>query len=236
MPVAVSQRLRSTVQAFFNRRGPSEIHPVFLDRLLSIGAFVATVGAVAIVISSRGTAGDDEPPAFSTIESWRGFAEAGHRRGPDSAPVTIVAFMDFSCGACQALDSLLSELRRAFPRSVATVYRHFPLNHIGYRAAIASECGARQDASAGNTRLFRTPDSLAGWTRAEVAARAGVHDASSFVKCMDDSTIHAVIWRDIHAGDSLYVRSTPALLINDRLIVGAIPTRRWLWSYVRSRR
>lgn len=144
------------MSGFFNRVSTWEIHPVLWDRLLSIAAIVATVGTAAIVISSRGTAGDDEASAFSTVEDWRGFGDVGYRTGPDSARVTIVAFMDFSCGACRALDSLLSELQRAFPRSVATVYRHFPLNPIGYRAAFASECGARQSAHAVRTVLFRT--------------------------------------------------------------------------------
>jgi protein-disulfide isomerase len=70
-----------------------------------------------------------------------------HIIGPDSAPVTVVAYCDFECPFCGAAFVRMKRLRERFGHQFRLVYRHFPLvdkHPFAQQAAEASEAAAMQ--------------------------------------------------------------------------------------------
>ncbi len=209
------------------------------DMVFNLVAVLATVAAVGVITSGRYSAGGDDQqpetkqPEMVFVSDWTELGSAGFRTGPDSAAVTIVVFIDLTCGACRVVDSLLVAIQESHPGRLATVARHFPLNQRGYQAALAAECDPRDGNEPLRSLIFRSQDSLGTLNWNEIATRAGVRDITSFEACMSNPDTHATLWRDIHAGDVLYVRSTPTMVINDSMIVRGIPSLSWLSSHIR---
>jgi protein-disulfide isomerase len=159
-------------------------------------------------------------------ENWRSFAEGGHRIGPANAPVVLVEFSDFQCPACRALEERLRESRKKFPRDLAIVYRHFPLNihRFARAAAEASECAAQQGRfERMHAVLFDQPDSIGVISWRSFARLAAVPDLSAFERCMRDSTALPAVTRDRRAAEHLGADGTPTVLINGIRFSGALP-------------
>jgi len=68
-----------------------------------------------------------------------------HILGPDSAPVTVIAYCDFECPFCGRAFVRTKRLRERFAHQLRLVYRHFPLidrHPFAQHAAEASEAAA----------------------------------------------------------------------------------------------
>lgn len=83
-------------------------------------------------------------PEDRAIDGWERLAADGHRIGPWEAAVTILEWGDYECPFCRRLDPGIRAVLREHPRSVALVYRHFPMSYHehAYRAARLAECAA----------------------------------------------------------------------------------------------
>jgi hypothetical protein len=125
-------------------------------REVAIDASVVAV-AVCAIIMATGTVWARFRPAAASIRqaprpvsaavgNWADLEQAGHRIGPASAKLTIVEFGDFECPACGEFEHTLQQVRRAYPKDVAVVFRHWPLPYhkLAYPAARAAECAADQ--------------------------------------------------------------------------------------------
>jgi protein-disulfide isomerase len=212
------------------------------SRLLSVLAITATLIAAAFAVSK--TQRLSQPLAahsaeLEVIPNWGEYMSRGVRLGPrgaesDDVAVTIVVFSDYQCPHCLALDATLSDLRARYPDDIAVIYRHFPLQEVSLRAAIASECGARQGMFESiHHEFFRQVDSLGikPWTA--IALDAGITDTRTFDACMNDSTAFSAVARDVRAGQDLGVRGTPSLLVNELFLPGD-PGARYLSDLVSS--
>jgi len=164
--------------------------------------------------------------AIESQTDWRTYAIDGHRIGPPDAKAVLVEFADFQCPACRRLEDRLRVARKRFPLDFAVVYRHFPLNihKFARQAAVASECGAQQSRFPEmHDALFDVGDSLGVVPWTVLAARAGVASVPQFAKCMSDSTVIALVTRDVDAAKRLGARATPTLLIDGVRATGTIP-------------
>lgn len=160
------------------------------------------------------------------VPAWRTFAAVGHRMGPTKAAVNIVVFSDFECPYCGALMKRLHSLRNEYPKAVAVVYRHFPMQGHRYAiaAARASECAAAQgDFEPFHDALFANQDSIGRIPWEKFATIAGVQDLRTFRACVIAANAIPAIARDTAAGKLLGVTATPTLLINETELVGAQP-------------
>jgi protein-disulfide isomerase/uncharacterized membrane protein len=159
---------------------------------------------------------------------------ARHVKGPVDAPITITEFSDFECAFCAKAFKDLRDLERRYPGRVRVVFHHFPLDsscnpHVqgsmhqsACLAAIAAECAALQDKFwAYHDLLFDRQDELARPALIAYAATVGAN-VDAFVACLDDSASRARVREDAGAGADLGVTSTPTLIINGRLVEGAL--------------
>jgi protein-disulfide isomerase len=162
------------------------------------------------------------------IEDWRAFGEEGHRFGPLEAPLTLVTFSDYQCSACRFFHKSLKAAERELGDSLAVVFRHLPLSEIhpmSEAAATASECASAQ----GKFRPYHEKlfENSAWFVMGKpelirYAEDVGVPDPILFSRCLERGGGDPAIQRDRAAAEELGVAETPALLINDRLMKGAV--------------
>jgi hypothetical protein len=69
-----------------------------------------------------------------------------HRKGQPNAPITVVEFADFECGACKIAASEMKAFVNENSQDVQIYFMHFPLSTHpnAERAAIASEAAGKQ--------------------------------------------------------------------------------------------
>jgi len=155
------------------------------------------------------------------------FTEKGRpSQGPEDALVTIVEFSDFHCFFCQKLNPVMEEVMAAYPEKVRRVWRHFPLpiHPQAPYAHVASECAHTQGKFwEFHQAIFSDPSkarSKEDFNR--IAGELGL-DLESFVSCYENDATKKKIENDVWLGFFKHVGSTPTLLINGELLVGAKP-------------
>jgi protein-disulfide isomerase len=151
--------------------------------------------------------------------------ESMHIRGNAKAPVTLEEFGDFQCPPCGSISSFLDELVKEYDPNLRIVFRNFPLSmHEHARdAAIAAEAAGLQG------RFWEMHDLLyreqAAWTKADntrelFEAYAGMIglDVDQFKKEVEGEKASARVDSDYERANSLGLKITPSLFINDREI------------------
>ena len=194
--------------------------------ILNVATVATTLAAVSMVAlyvrsaSSIPKLPADQQPRI--VEDWRRYSAEGVRLGPSNPRVTVVEFADFRCPHCARAALTLRELRRSFPEDVSLVHRHLPLTRVSRAAARTAECGHRAGVFQEiRDRLFAQQDSLGvkPWTR--FAWESGIRDTVEFARCLGDTTVAAVVVRDLKVAAELDIWSVPTLLVNERLYTGS---------------
>lgn len=162
----------------------------------------------------------------SPIEHWEQYAVTEHRKGSNTAKVTILEFADFECPACRdfATRSLKGVLANYGDR-VALVFRHWPLSYhrFAYPAARAAECaGAQGRFFEIHDLLYQGQDSLGLKSFHDFAAAAAVTDLVAFDRCIAATDAVMAIERDILAAKDVKGTGTPTIIING-LRYNAVP-------------
>ena len=149
-------------------------------------------------------------------------------RGPDDAPVTIVAFSDFDCAACTHLEHTLDQIMADYGARVRLVFRQFPLAAHPYSqvAAAAALCAHEQELFWDMRDAMREePHTLDRETLVQQAARIGL-DTAQFTNCLTSRETESRIQAERDAGSEAGVYTPPALFINGRFLTGSTPYER----------
>ncbi|MBR0674003.1 DsbA family protein [Neoroseomonas soli] len=144
-------------------------------------------------------------------------------RGNPRGDVTIVEFFDARCPYCKRLHAEMADLLRR-DRNIRVVMKDIPI--LGPQSVVASRAllaaqrqGKYVELHDALMRLRGEPtDAL---IRSE-AQRVGV-DAARMVRDMDDAAIQQRLDANLRLARSLQIEGTPALVIGETLIPGAIP-------------
>jgi protein-disulfide isomerase len=143
--------------------------------------------------------------------------------GNPQGNVTIIEFFDVRCGYCKRLDPALARVI-AEDRNIRRIYKDLPIlgpaSVLGAKAALA----ARKQNAYEKMReaLIRGPSDLSpAFIQAE-ARRLGL-DAERLVRDMDDPGVQAIIDANLALAGVLGIRGTPALVIGEELVPGAVP-------------
>lgn len=214
-----------------------EVDENFWTRLDAMGTAVLAVAALIVVglLIEREVTDGQAPRSTDGIEfevldarAWRFALDGRHVRGRRSADVMIVEFGSFSCRWCKVLGKNLKRLLgEEDGGSVGVVFRHFPgdPDEISYRAAVASECAARQ------RRFWEFHDhvldhqqDLSPALLRRAGEEIGVDDPAAYRECLAQREPRDAVEEDLRAADRLGVEATPTLVINRRMMSGAPPT------------
>ncbi len=176
---------------------------------------------------------------YTTLPVTKNLAPDRHSKGPANAPLTIIEFSDFECPACAMAFRDLHDLAARHPDLVRLVFHHFPLDsecnpNVPSRmhrsaclAAIAAECAARDSKFWEYHDLLFTGQDRLG--RDDLIAKAVGLGLSKdrFTACLDDPTARSLVLGDAGAAAKLGVKSTPTLVINGRIVEGALERTRY---------
>ena len=158
----------------------------------------------------------------------------------EDAPIQVVEYADFLCSDCLILYDQLKELKREFAGRINIAFQPFPLeakcNRVVDKDKHPGACDIHFIAAAvGSARFPELHDEIFDhfqqakrpeW-RAELARRYGVPNA------LTDSTARATVVRLMDTGREYErtsdrfpygIRSTPTMIINNRMVIGTLPT------------
>lgn len=145
--------------------------------------------------------------------------------GPAGAPVTLVEFSDFECPYCSRVGPTLKQLVSNYGGKVRVVYRQFPLgmHRNAQKAAEASLCANEQGKFwEYHDLLFQEQQKLSVPDLTKKAQQVGL-DEPRFAACLNEGAMAERVRKDADAGSQAGVNGTPALVINGKLIAGAVP-------------
>lgn len=205
------------------------------DVLIDTAAVVVAVAAVVIAgtsvasfVSGRSPGAGSPPGRFppEQIENWDAVINAGHRRGPEEADVTVVVFSDFQCPACGNFARNIFPLFAAeHPGQVALIHRHWPLTSHpqAYAAAIASECAAVQRQFWDfHDSVFADQAQLGLRSMIDIGASLGIADMDAFGTCVEELAPRAIVDRDVDLVRSLGGTGTPTVIVNGWILRGGV--------------
>lgn len=147
-------------------------------------------------------------------------------KGPETAPVTLIEYLDFECEACGAYFPLVKQLEEEFPNDLRVVRRYYPLpgHKNGLPAALAVEAAARQGKyNEMHDLLFTeqknwgekpapTPSVFEGY-----AQKLGL-DLAKFKQDVASQSVKDRVQRDVDSGTKLGNTGTPSFYLNGQKI------------------
>jgi protein-disulfide isomerase len=192
--------------------------PFVIIALVGLAAF----GGAAILYHAKRSQATAIPKAMAAPKER---AEEVHVRGPANAAVTLEEFGDFQCPPCGGLEGPLRQIERDYPSSLRIIFRHFPFpNHEhAYEAAYAAEAAGLQG------RFWEVHDLLyreqSVWAKStdvqslfnSYAGMIGL-DLERFQKDVGGEEVKAKVESDRKRGESLGVKNTPTIFINNQSV------------------
>ena len=141
--------------------------------------------------------------------------------GNPKGDVTIVEFFDYNCGYCKRVAPTISALLKQDP-NIRIVYKEFailgPQSLIAARAALAAQ---RQGKYHEFHNALMSAAKLDAGSIAALSTRLGL-DQDKWLKDMEDPEIARMIRRNSQLANVLGINGTPAFIIGERLIPGAV--------------
>jgi protein-disulfide isomerase len=191
----------------------------YLPFVIVVVVALATVGSGTMLYRSK------RPQLHSIPESQsvaKGDQQSAHIRGNPDAPVTLEEFGDFQCPPCGAFAGFVEELRREYDSRLRVVFRNFPLSgheHAREAALAAEAAGLQGKFWEMHDTLYREQET---WSKApnvrelfeSYAGTMGL-DVDQFRKDMDSDKARERVDSDHALGDSLGIKMTPTLFINN---------------------
>ncbi len=151
-------------------------------------------------------------------------------RGPENAPITLVAFSDFTCTYCQQAAVTVENLLRRYPEQIRFVFKQTPHNDAGRVASRWFLAALRQDELKA-WRMYALLFDRQQQYLADPAAtlRAVAADAKLDPIRLDadlkaqEKNMDALIDGDIADAKALGFSGTPYFLVNNLIIRGSLP-------------
>lgn len=145
--------------------------------------------------------------------------------GNPQGDVTLVEFLDYNCGYCKKAVGDVKALVKADPK-LRVVLKEFPVlgpeSAEAARVALAAKPQLKGDKlSEFHTRLMEVRGPVNG-ERAKAVARELGLDLARLEKDLAGGEGNAVIQENVTLGDKLGLTGTPAFIIGDEIIPGAV--------------
>lgn len=203
--------------------------------------FYAVIGAILVVglgalfyTTNKPRTDTFEVDPATVARTGDGPAPEGYLIGNPDAPVQVVEFADFECGACMQFATITEpDVRQRLVETGQVSFRYyfFPLemHQNAGNAAHAAACAGDQD------RFWEMHDALFNgfndWALGAARNPRGVYeryaetiglDVNTWGTCYDDETHREEILAHKRYGIARGVNSTPTFVIGDRLVAGAL--------------
>lgn len=155
--------------------------------------------------------------------------------GAADAPITMIEYSSLTCPHCAAFhQGALPKIKETWiaQGKLRLIYRHFPLDGLGLRAAAVSNCVEGDRHFAFLDLLFKNQQK---WARAQdplkvlgqYARLAGL-SGERFEACVNDrAEMDKILARAQEGRASYNVQSTPTLIVNGEKVEGAQPLEKF---------
>ena len=151
-------------------------------------------------------------------------------RGNPKAPVTIVAFSDFTCLYCSQASKTVQQMLIDYKDNVKYIFKHFPLkgHTISQQAAIyfiAASFQSNEKAWALYDLLFQKRDELlqnGEQTLKQTAKEVGL-DMKKLMSDLNKTEVNNILGQDIEDAAQLDINGTPYFIVNNLILRGALP-------------
>ena len=142
--------------------------------------------------------------------------------GDAKGDVAIVEFFDYRCPYCKAVQPVLDALLREDKR-LRIVYKEFPVLGDASTFATRAALAARAQGKYGEIHraLMAAKGDIDDKDVLKIAASVGL-DAGKLKSAMRSAEIDRIIATNADLADALYVEATPAFVVGNTLIPGAI--------------
>ncbi len=159
-------------------------------------------------------------------------------KGDLNAPIRIVEFADYGCGACRVMSGVLRELLQRYSGSYLYVFRDYPLDNgcnpsipqpfhrFSCLATHIARCAGEQGRFWQASDFLFEADELESEGPVEqvkpallsrITQRLGL-DGDALNECVDSDRYRAAIQRDVKDGDALQLEGTPSFWVNERKV------------------
>src|SRR6266571_8468151 len=192
----------------------------YLPFVIVVVVALATFGSGTMLYRAKRPQVKNMPESQSVAA---GSDASAHVRGNPDAPVTLEEFGDFQCPPCGQFAVFVEELLREYDSRLRIVFRNFPLpaHEHAREAALAAEAAGLQG------RFWEMHDVLyreqVFWSYApnarelfeSYAGTIGLN-LDQFRKDIDSEKVRERVDSDHARGDSLGIKLTPTLFINNQ--------------------
>ena len=144
--------------------------------------------------------------------------------GNPNGSVTIVEFFDYRCGFCKRTFPDLVKLVEA-DKNIRFVFKEFPI--LGPQSVTASKAGLaawildKSKYEAFHEAMMGSKGALPKSRVMTFAAKSG-YDVKALQKTMADPRVDAMIKRNFNLAKALDINGTPAFVIGDQVVRGAV--------------
>jgi protein-disulfide isomerase len=146
--------------------------------------------------------------------------------GNPKGDVTLVEFFDYNCGYCKSMFPAMMEALKEDGK-VRLVLKEFPIlgpsSVTASRAALASRKQGKYNEF--HLAMLGHKGSLTDDAVFVIAKDTGL-DVDKLKKDMDDPAVAAIINKNRQLAQDLDIEGTPALIVGDTLVPGAVPKAR----------
>jgi protein-disulfide isomerase len=195
----------------------------YLPFIIVVVVALATFGSGAMLYRAKQSQVKNIPESQNV--AGRINADSAHIRGNPNAPVPLEEFGDFQCPPCGQFAAFVDELLKEYDSRLRIVFRNFPLpahQHAREAAQAAEAAGLQGKFWEMYDTLYREQSlwSNASDARGLFESYAGAIglDVDQFKKDMDSDKVRERIDSDHALADSLGIKVTPTLFINNRPI------------------
>jgi protein-disulfide isomerase len=144
-------------------------------------------------------------------------------KGPQNAPVTIIAFSDFQCPFCSRAVPTLKQIEDTYGNKVRVVFKHqpLPMHPFAKGAAMASMAANEQGKFwEMHDKLFANQGALDRGSLERYAQELGL-DMGKFKAAMDSNKFDSYVSADAAEGMRVGANGTPTFFVNGHQIIGA---------------
>ena len=135
--------------------------------------------------------------------------------------VTIVEFFDYRCGYCKKVNPTMQKLMDEDP-SIRVVFKEFPiLGPESTTAALAALAAHEQGGYLKFHRALMSTGDISMASLERIATESGL-DLARFKKDLVKPEHQATLARNQALGEALAIQATPAFVIGDQVVPGAI--------------
>lgn len=138
--------------------------------------------------------------------------------------VTVVEFFDYRCGYCKRVFPAIQAMLKA-DGNIRFVFKEFPIlgpeSQVATRAALAVWRTDRDKYMPFHTALMTARGTLSESRIFDLAEKTGL-DVPALRQAMKDPEIDKVLARNFDLAKALNINGTPAFVIGDNLIPGAV--------------